>query len=67
MARPSARVVESVKDEYEWMPHGQAGDDSVTNIPFQVLPSSSSSFPLPFFLVYIRLFSYSFFIYSSVF
>ncbi|KAH9663874.1 putative prolyl 4-hydroxylase 9 [Citrus sinensis] len=37
VARPSARVVESVKDEYEWMPHGQAGDDSVTNIPFQVL------------------------------
>ncbi|KAH9712231.1 putative prolyl 4-hydroxylase 9 [Citrus sinensis] len=36
-ARPSARVVESVKDEYKWMPHGQAGDDSVTNIPFQVL------------------------------
>lgn len=49
MARLSARVVESVKDEYKWMPHGQTGYDSVTNIPFQVLPSSSSSFPLPFF------------------
>lgn len=59
MARPSARVVESVKDEYEWMPHGQAGDDSVTNIPFQVLSSSSS-----LFLVYIRLFLYSFFLFQ---
>ncbi|KAJ4714757.1 putative Prolyl 4-hydroxylase alpha subunit [Melia azedarach] len=35
--RPGERVLEAVKKEYNLMPNGETGDDSITDIPFQVL------------------------------
>ncbi|XP_044504060.1 probable prolyl 4-hydroxylase 9 isoform X2 [Mangifera indica] len=37
LARPRSRILESVKDKYDLMPHGDSGDDSLTTIPFQIL------------------------------
>lgn len=47
--RPGERVLEAVKKEYNLMPNGETGDDSITDIPFQVLYSLILNFSFFFF------------------